>query len=650
MAKRSDRVTIGGAFTLGRAYVRMGQILDSIHAPQDLKKLSGAELETLCEEIRQRIIHIVGQNGGHLASNLGAVELTVALHRVLDLPKDKLVWDVGHQAYTHKLLTGRNAKMDTIRQENGISGFPKREESEYDAFNVGHASTAISAAVGMAAAMQIAGRKERVVAVVGDGALTGGLALEGLNNAFYLHRNLVVVLNDNKMSISRSVGSLARYLSVLRTKPHYRRAKGRLVRFLDSMPVVGGSVHRLLTRGKNTVKRFVYRRNIFEDMGFLYYGPFDGHDLESLIQAFQVACSLECPVLVHVCTEKGKGYAYAEEDPGSFHGVPAFDIESGLPDHAGQNFSKVFGKTMCQLAGEDRRICAITAAMQSGTGLTDFRRAFSSRFFDVGIAEEHAVTFAAGLATQGMLPVFAVYSTFLQRSYDELLHDVGLQNLHVVLAVDRAGFVGDDGETHQGVFDTAFLSTVPHCTILAPSSYAELQGMMKEALYRRTGLVAVRYPRGEEGKNAARFPYTAKSFSLYGEREGTLLLVSYGKECAYVQQVCAILQQEGYAVSLLKLNCIHPLPDEAVELARHFSHVYFWEDAVRCGGIGEQFFDALRQKGGPNGKTKLFAVDELQHGQAPQGRTYEIYGMDPATIEKVCRSVWEECPKKEPRA
>ena len=423
----------------------MGQILDSIHAPQDLKKLSGAELETLCEEIRQRIIHIVGQNGGHLASNLGAVELTVALHRVLDLPKDKLVWDVGHQAYTHKLLTGRNAKMDTIRQENGISGFPKREESAYDAFNVGHASTAISAAVGMAAAMQITGQKERVVAVVGDGALTGGLALEGLNNAFYLHRNLVVVLNDNKMSISRSVGSLARYLSVLRTKPHYRRAKGRLVRFLDSMPVVGGSVHRLLTRGKNTIKRFVYRRNIFEDMGFVYYGPFDGHDLESLIQAFQVACSLERPVLVHVCTEKGKGYAYAEEDPGSFHGVPAFDIESGLPDHSGQNFSKVFGHTMCQLAGEDRRICAITAAMQTGTGLTDFRRTFAPRFFDVGIAEEHAVTFAAGLATQGMLPVFAVYSTFLQRSYDELLHDVGLQNLHVVLAVDRAGFVGDDG-------------------------------------------------------------------------------------------------------------------------------------------------------------------------------------------------------------
>lgn len=616
----------------------MARLLDAVNSPQDLKKLTPEELDILCEEIRDTIIRVVGKNGGHLASNLGTVELTVALHTVLDLPKDKLIWDVGHQAYTHKLLTGRRKALSTIRCENGISGFPKREESEYDAFNVGHASTAISAAVGMAAAMQITGKKERVVAVVGDGALTGGLALEGLNNAFCLHRNLIVVLNDNKMSISRSVGSLARYLSVLRTKPRYRRAKGRLVRFLDSMPVLGGGVHRLLTRGKNAVKRVVYRRNIFEDMGFQYYGPFDGHDVQGLIQALRVACSLERPVLLHVCTEKGKGYSYAEEDPGSFHGVPAFDIESGLPDGKGDNFSEVFGRTLCRMANDDIRLCAITAAMQTGTGLTEFRRCFPRRFFDVGIAEEHAVTFACGLASEGMRPVFAVYSTFLQRSYDQLLHDAGLQNLHLVLGVDRAGLVGEDGETHQGIFDTAFLSTVPHCTILAPSSYEELQGMLREAVYDRTGIVAVRYPRGKEQQS---FPYTGKNWELLGEKTGDLLLLSYGKEYVYVHQAYQKLKKEGKRVSLLKLNRIHPVPEGAVEAARSFACVQFWEDAIHCGGIGEQYFDHLRQRGIAT-DTRLHAIGAVQSGQAPQERMYALYRLDAAAVEAAARSILDK--------
>lgn len=616
----------------------MARLLDAVNSPQDLKKLTPEELDILCEEIRDTIIHVVGKNGGHLASNLGTVELTVALHTVLDLPKDKLIWDVGHQAYTHKLLTGRREALSTIRCEDGISGFPKREESEYDAFNVGHASTAISAAVGMAAAMQITGKKERVVAVVGDGALTGGLALEGLNNAFCLHRSLIVVLNDNKMSISRSVGSLARYLSVLRTKPRYRRAKGRLVRFLDSMPVLGGSVHRLLTRGKNAVKRVVYRRNIFEDMGFQYYGPFDGHDVQGLIQALRVACSLEKPVLLHVCTEKGKGYSYAEEDPGSFHGVPAFDIESGLPDGKGDSFSEVFGRTLCRMANDDIRLCAITAAMQTGTGLTEFRRCFPRRFFDVGIAEEHAVTFACGLASEGMRPVFAVYSTFLQRSYDQLLHDAGLQNLHLVLGVDRAGLVGEDGETHQGIFDTAFLSTVPHCIILAPSSYQELQGMLREAVYDRTGIVAVRYPRGKEQQS---FPYTGKDWELLGEKTGDLLLLSYGKEYFYVHQAYQKLKKEGKRVSLLKLNRIHPVPEGAVEAARSFACVQFWEDAIHCGGIGEQYFDSLRQRGIVT-DTRLHAIGAVQSGQAPQERMYALYRLDAAAVEAAARSILDK--------
>ena len=613
-------------------------MLKDIHSPSDIRGLSTDELKGLAGEIRRELIDVVSENGGHLASNMGAVELTLALHIAFDAPKDKIVFDVGHQAYVHKMLTGRAQAMRTLRRKDGLSGFPRRDESEYDVNDAGHASDAISLALGLARARDLAGQEHCVVAVVGDGALTGGLALEGLNNAFCLHRNLIVVLNDNKMSISRSVGSLARYLSVLRTKPRYRRAKGRLVRFLDSMPVLGGGVHRLLTRGKNAVKRVVYRRNIFEDMGFQYYGPFDGHDAQGLIQALRVACSLERPVLLHVCTEKGKGYSYAEEDPGSFHGVPAFDIESGLPDGKGDNFSEVFGRTLCRMANDDIRLCAITAAMQTGTGLTEFRRCFPRRFFDVGIAEEHAVTFACGLASEGMLPVFAVYSTFLQRSYDQLLHDAGLQNLHLVLGVDRAGLVGEDGETHQGIFDTAFLSTVPHCIILAPSSYQELQGMLREAVYDRSGIVAVRYPRGKEQQS---FPYTGKDWELLGEKTGDLLLLSYGKEYFYVHQAYQKLKKEGKRVSLLKLNRIHPVPEGAVEAARSFACVQFWEDAIHCGGIGEQYFDSLRQRGIVT-DTRLHAIGAVQSGQAPQERMYALYRLDAAAVEAAARSILDK--------
>ncbi len=440
----------------------MSGLLNTIKSPEDLKGLSSEQLKRLCSEIRSCIIHTVSTNGGHLASNLGVVELTVALHRVFSSEKDRIVWDVGHQSYTHKMLTGRGDRISTIRTKDGLSGFPNREESPYDPFTCGHSSTSISSALGLAKAKELNGDDGYVVAVIGDGALTGGLAYEGLNNAGRLKRNFIVVLNDNKMSISRNVGSMARYLARIRTEPSYFRIKGNVENALDHIPVVGTPMHHVLTKSKSVLKQLLYNSTIFEDMGFYYYGPFDGHDLDKMIEVFTNVKSINHPVLLHVVTQKGRGYSYAEHNPGAFHGVSKFNIKTGKPLFSGPSFSAVFGDTLCGFA-EDRsdRICAVTAAMQSGTGLTDFAKKFPERFFDTGIAEEHAVTFCGGLAVGGMLPVFAVYSSFLQRGYDQMIHDVALQHVKVVLAVDRAGVVGEDGQTHQGIFDASYLNTIP---------------------------------------------------------------------------------------------------------------------------------------------------------------------------------------------
>lgn len=567
------------------------EYLDKINSPRDLKKLSVDELNVLCSEIRDKLITTVSKNGGHLSPNLGTVELTVAMHYVYDTPNDKIVWDVGHQSYTHKILTGRKDKLDTIRKKGGISGFPKRDESKYDSFNVGHSSTSISAAYGIARARAIKGEKGRTVAVIGDGALTGGLAYEGLNNAGRSNKNFIVILNDNKMSISRNVGSIAKYLTHIRIRPGYIKIKKAVEKVLLHTPVIGSPIRKLLLNSKSRLRTSVYRNTIFEDLGFVYYGPVDGHDLNKLINAFNAAKNVNQAVLIHVITKKGKGYRFAENDPKSFHGISSFDIENGEPISSGKSFSAHFGEVLCDIAENDRRICAITAAMKLGTGLLAFSRKYKERFFDVGIAEEHAVTFAAGLATENMVPVFAVYSSFLQRSYDQIIHDAAAQKLHIVLAVDRAGIVGEDGETHQGVFDVAMLNNIPNVTIYSPCYFDELGSAMNKAIYRSENIVAIRYPRGGEPYRPSDY-VTNDEFSVYGNGKDALI-VTYGRIFAFAAQAKDILAGKDINVTILKLNRIKPIPSDSIDFAAGFKKVYFFEEGIETGGIGELFYCML---------------------------------------------------------
>ncbi len=573
--------------------------LNNIRSPEDLKKLSVGEMYQLAEEIRVKLIETVSENGGHLASNLGVVELTLAIHSVMDLPKDKIVWDVGHQSYTHKLLTGRCGLINTIRRENGLAGFPKRQESEYDSFNTGHSSTSVSAAFGIASGSTISGDKHYTVAVIGDGALSGGLALEGINNAGRSKENLIVILNDNKMSISKNVGSMARYLTSLRIRPTYLDTKSRVHRGLNKMPVLGKRLSHIISGTKRWIHKnfFGHEPTMFEQFGFKYYGPFDGHDIAQLQTALQAARRVEGPVLIHICTIKGKGYEYAEKDPRVFHGISAFDIETGEPKSSSKGYSDVFGDFMCRTAQDDKKVCAITAAMAMGTGLSDFAKKYKKRFFDVGIAEEHAVTFAAGLAVENIIPVFAVYSTFLQRSYDQILHDAALQHLHIVLAIDRAGIVGEDGETHQGIFDAAFLNTIPDTTVFAPSSFAELDDMMYQALYETQSVAAVRYPRGGELFIPEDYKYNKSDYSIYGNTDADLLIVTYGRLFSYACQTYEEMKKNGIDVCILKLNRIKPVSDDAWAAASGFSKCFFFEEGIKCGGIGETFGIGLYQRG-----------------------------------------------------
>lgn len=448
-------------------------VLDRVNSPKDLKKLNENELEELCSDIRKMLINTVSKTGGHLASNLGVVELTVAMHKVFNSPQDQIVFDVGHQCYTHKILTGRKDKFGTLRCEGGISGFTRPVESEHDIFSSGHSSTSISAAVGLARAKQIKGEKGKVIAVIGDGALTGGLAYEALNNSGNDNSNLIVVLNDNNMSISKNVGSMAKNLTTIRTSKKYVTFKSKFQHQLARIPKVGTEINRFFTYVNTKIRKMIYKATFFEDLGFRYYGPIDGHDIDALVDVFNAAKAHNHSVLIHVNTVKGKGYYPAEKNPTQFHGVGKFDINTGEPMSSGKNYSACFGETMCNFARNDARICCVTAAMAEGTGLCKFAQEFPKRFFDVGIAEQHAVTFSSGLAKNGLVPVFAVYSTFLQRSYDQLIHDVAMQNLKVIFAIDRAGFVGADGESHQGVFDTSFLNSVVGLTVFAPSNFSE---------------------------------------------------------------------------------------------------------------------------------------------------------------------------------
>ena len=586
----------------------MGSLLNTIRSPKDLEGLTPQQMETLCSEIREQIIQTVSANGGHLASNLGVVELTVALHCVFHSDGDKIVWDVGHQSYTHKMLTGRLDRIGSIRTKGGLSGFPNRQESPYDPFTTGHSSTSISAALGLFKAKELKGEEGHVVAVIGDGALTGGLAYEGLNNAGRLHKNFIVVLNDNKMSISRNVGSIARYLARIRTEPSYFRMKGNVENLLYHIPGVGRPLRHALIQSKAILKQLLYNSTIFEDMGFFYYGPFDGHDVAKLTEVFANVKNIPHPVLLHVLTRKGKGYSYAEKDPGGFHGISCFDVETGKPAGGGESFSSVFGGSLCSLAASDERICAITAAMQEGTGLTEFSQKFPDRFFDTGIAEEHAVTFAGGLACGGMMPVFAVYSSFLQRGYDQIIHDIALQRVKAVLAVDRAGIVGEDGETHHGIFDAAYLSTVPGITIYSPSYYDELQSCLHQAIYCCGGLAAVRYPRGRQLFRPFDFHGSRNAYDLYGPTAAKILIVTYGRLFSNACLALSSLKERGIDVGIVKLNRILPLDPEIVQTALAAERIFFFEEGIERGGVGERFASMLN-RAGYSGSFRLRAVD-----------------------------------------
>ena len=605
--------------------------------PEQLGGLSDSEAAELCRRLRVRLIDTVSRTGGHLASSLRAVELIVAIHRVFDTGRDRLVFDVGHQCYAHKILTGRNAAMETLRTFGGIAGFPKPVESPSDAFIAGHASNSVSVALGMARARTLQNENYQVLALIGDGALTGGLAYEGLSDAGDSGEPLIVILNDNGMSITRSVGGVAEHLARQRLKPQYLHFKKGYRKVMSVLPL-GGHIYNVTHKVKTAIKETLLPCSLFEDMGFTYLGPVDGHDVKRLTQLLSYARELKGPVLLHVRTVKGKGYTPAERNPDLFHGVGRFCVETGEPVHpTAPNFSAVFGQALCELAEKDPKICAVTAAMQGGTGLNGFAQRFPERFFDVGIAEGHAAAMAAGMAKQGMTPVFAVYSTFLQRSYDMLLHDVALQGLHVVLAVDRAGLVGEDGETHHGLFDPAFLDTIPGMTVLCPASFAELRDMLEYAVYEVKGPVAIRYPRGGEGAyqdGAPRHPAVLL-------REGTdLTLVGCGTLVNELLDCADRLAADGIRAEVVKLNTITPLPLELVARSvKKTGRLLVAEESAEMGGIGQRIAAGLLAVGVPVQGLALASTGRgfVTHGTIPQLR--RLCGLDGESLYHRAREV-----------
>ena len=564
-------------------------VLEKINQANDIKKLNKEELPILADEIREFLIKKISVSGGHLASNLGVVELTMALHLVLDFPKDKLIFDVGHQSYTHKLLTGRKEGFDELRKYGGMSGFPKRGESDCDSFQTGHSSTSISAGLGYAQAREITGEDYKVISVIGDGALTGGMAFEALNNASRLKSNFIIVLNDNNMSISENVGGLSAYLSGFRTADAYRDLKMGVMNSLTKIPVYGDKMVERIRRTKSGIKQLFIPGMLFEEMGIIYLGPVDGGDIRGIEKLLREASNIDGPVLVHVLTHKGAGYSPAERHPARFHGTEPFDIETGLPLHprTKANYTDIFSTVMRKMGDRDKKVVAITAAMADGTGLKRFHNMFPDRFFDVGIAEQHAVTFEAGLAAAGLKPIFAVYSSFLQRAYDQILHDVCIQNLPVVFAIDRAGLVGSDGETHQGIFDISYLSTIPNMTIMAPKNKWELSDMIKFAIDFPTP-IAVRYPRGEayDGLKEFRAPISyGKSEMIYEESE--IVLLAFGSMVKTAEEVRDRLKESGYKCSLVNARFAKPLDEEMLlSVAKNHRLVVTMEENVISGGFG----------------------------------------------------------------
>ena len=608
--------------------------LSDLTLPQDLKKLSLGQCRNLCSEIRSLLISTVSKTGGHLASNLGVVELTMAIHRNFDSPEDKIIWDVGHQAYVHKILTGRADRFHTLRQENGLSGFPKPEESEHDVCISGHSSTALSVACGIAEAMRLQGRDNYAVAVIGDGAMTGGMVYEAMNNVTHSPRsNLIVILNDNNMSISKSVGSLEKYLTNLRNTENYLDTKRKVEKKINNIPVVGGKMARGIKRTKDSIKSALLSHTMFEDMGFVYLGPVNGHNLAELEEVMHMAKTYNKPVFIHVKTTKGKGYLPAEENPSEYHGIPRFDIVTGNPEVSAEgSYSTEFGRELVKMAEQDDRICAITAAMKYGTGLQFFAKRFPERFFDVGIAEQHAVTFAAGLASMGMIPVFAVYSTFLQRAYDQLVHDVAIGKLHVILGIDRAGIVGEDGETHQGLFDVSMLTSISGTTIYSPSCYDEMKLCMKKAVYANKSLTAIRYPRcAEKVDFNTDLISTDHIFSHWGS---DTLIITYGRLYNEVYNAAAALKSEGIICDALKLTKIYPIAHDIISELTGYKRIVFFEEAMAEGCISEKVGDMLAASGFTGEYSRVTAHNFVK--QASVRSSLESLGL---TAEKMAEHI-----------
>ena len=619
-------------------------VLDQIQKENDIKKLSDEELEELRVELREFLIQNIAKTGGHLASNLGVVELTMALHLTFTLPQDKIIWDVGHQSYTHKILTGRKEAFATLRQFGGISGFPKGSESASDSFDTGHSSTSISAGLGLAKAREITGEDYSVVSVIGDGALTGGMAFEGLNNASDMKTNFIIVLNDNNMSISENVGGMNRYLSNFRTADAYMDLKLNVMNSLNRIPVYGERMVKRIRNAKSGIKQLLVPGMYFEEMGIIYLGPVDGSDIKAMCKAFSEAKRVRGPVLVHVITKKGDGYLPAEQHPARFHGTEPFDIKTGEPliRRTKPNYTDVFSAVMKKLGEREPQLVAITAAMADGTGLTRFARLYPNRFFDVGIAEGHGVTFAAGLAKAGLVPVVAVYSSFLQRAYDQILHDVCQQKLHVVFAVDRAGLVGSDGATHQGIFDLSYLTSIPGLTVMAPKNRWELSDMLRFAI-RFDGPIAVRYPRGEayDGLREFRAPIeTGRSEVLYEESQ--IALFALGSMVSIAEKVRDVLKEQGYSVTLVNARFAAPLDEACIrKLADTHELIVTMEENVASGGLGEHVAAFVCKEQLPVQLLAVSVPDQfVEHGSV--GELYEMLGLDVASVAERIKCACEE--------
>ncbi|MBO5483883.1 MAG: 1-deoxy-D-xylulose-5-phosphate synthase [Lachnospiraceae bacterium] len=622
----------------------MGELLEQIKQPNDIKDIKVTDYKTLAREIRQFLVQKISHTGGHLASNLGAVELTMALHLCCDFPHDQIVWDVGHQCYTHKILTGRQDGFDHLRQFGGMSGFPKREESDCDAFDTGHSSTSIGIALGLAKARDIKGENHKVFAVLGDGALSGGMAYEALNNAARLKSNLIIVINDNQMSISKNVGGMSNYLGKIRTSGNYTGLKEDIEKALSKMPGLGDRVAEKIRGIKDLVKRLFIPGMLFEDMGLTYIGPIDGHNIGQMVTAFQNASKMNEAVIVHVCTKKGKGYRPAEKDPSHFHGVSPFHIKDGSSrwkEKSKRTYTDIFSETILKLAAENECITAVSAAMPEGTGLSRMAEEYPERFFDVGIAEEHAVTFAAGMAAGGLRPVVALYSTFLQRAYDQMVHDVCIGNLPVVFAVDRAGLVGSDGETHQGIFDIAFMRSMPNLTVMAPKNGWELEQMLSFAL-KQQGPVALRYPRGTAWEGLSEYTQPidmGKSEWLC--QEGPIALLAVGSMVETAMEVRHLLENRGIRISVVNVRFVKPMDEELLEqlLGQH-RMVVTLEEGVAAGGFGEGI--AAWYEGKEMTVHQITLPDQfIEHGSVKELK--KKYGLDGESITEKIMMWKEEC-------